>query len=707
MKGTEIMKCIIAILAALLSFTLAVQAQAPAADTLEYRYPGEVVITAARMNSTLGETPISSTLVDSVVLKTLPRSVGIDEPLKLVPGVKVDNQADGERVHMSIRGQGILTETGIRSIKILLDGLPMNDPSGFAPDFFDVDLNAVDRIEVLRGPSASLYGGGAGGGILNILTQNSPNRSLFGDVTAVGGSNGFWKGFGQFGGDVNDINYRLSFSRTGGDGYRVHTHFWENGVYAKATYTPESNIQITPIFSWTDTYHENPEGLSLAQYLKDPTLPNDDAVPYNEHMEMNRTTEGVAGVVKFLRDDEIRFNAYVKNSQYIEANNHVFDHQFLTTPGTSVQYTHSSGTPEENLRNKISIGTDLQWQTNDERLQPNSYGFEENTILARQRIWQWGTGIFLIDMLNVGTDWSMMGSVRFDKTHNELTDEMVTDSTNNSGVAEFSDVSGRLGVTYSVARNLMLFGSWGHGFTPPSTEELGTNPSGYGGFNQDLKAATSDCFEIGARGSIEHGIEFEATGFTMSTSNDFDRYRIPGRGNGEEGTFYKNIGASKRYGLELSSTVRPVSGLAIQFAYTYSHFVYDIGSPIPILMDDTSDHRSIADGNWLPNSPQHQFMADLRYEILPGLSIGLSSETYSKSYIDGANIESEAASGYTLFGGRIMYRLEAAGLSGDLMISVKNLTDQTYVAFTEPDSGGNSYQPGSGREFFGGIKIHL
>jgi len=687
--------------------TSKMNAQMPKSDTLEYRYPGEVVISASRMNSTLKETPISSSVVDSVILNTLPRSVGIDEPLKLVPGVKVDNQADGERVHMSVRGQGILTETGIRSIKILLDGLPMNDPSGFAPDFFDVDLNAVDRIEVLRGPAASLYGGGAAGGIINILTQSSPGRSLFGDITTTAGSNGFWKGFGQFGGDVNDVNYRVSLSRTGGDGYRVHTHFWENGLYAKATYTPGPDFEITPVFSWSDTYHENPEGLSLQQYLKDPTLPNDDAVPYNEHMEMNRTTQGLTGVVRFLQDHELRFNAYVKESEYVEANNHVFDHQTLTTPGTSLQYTYKSGLPDDYVRNKISVGTDLQWQTNNERLQPNSYGFEENTILARQRIWQWGAGAFVIDILNLGTDWSMMGSVRYDKTHNELTDQMKTDTTDNSGTAEFSDASGRLGLTYSPTRDLTFFGSWGEGFTPPSTEELGSNPNGYGGFNPDLKAATSQSIELGARGMLGRTLEFEATGFTMSTHDDFDRYRIPGRGNGEEGTFYKNIGASKRYGLELSATAKPVSQLALQVAYTYSHFTYDIGSPIAILMDDTSDHRAIQDGNWLPNSPQHQLMFDLRYEVAPELSIGVTSETYSKSYIDGANIESEAAPGYTLLGGRIVYRWQTAGISGDFILSAKNIGDKTYVAFTEPDSGGNSYQPGSGREIFGGIKIHL
>jgi iron complex outermembrane recepter protein len=67
---------------------------------------------------------------------------------------------------MSIRGQGILTEIGIRSIKILLDGLPLNDPTGFAPDFFDVDFNNIQKIEILKDPAASHFGGSASGGIV-------------------------------------------------------------------------------------------------------------------------------------------------------------------------------------------------------------------------------------------------------------------------------------------------------------------------------------------------------------------------------------------------------------------------------------------------------------------------------------------------------------------------------------------------------------
>lgn len=78
----------------------------------------EVVVTAPRMDIPLKENPAATTVVTQETLESMPRTVAAEEALALVPGVKVDNQADGERVHLSIRGQGLLTERGIRGIKI-------------------------------------------------------------------------------------------------------------------------------------------------------------------------------------------------------------------------------------------------------------------------------------------------------------------------------------------------------------------------------------------------------------------------------------------------------------------------------------------------------------------------------------------------------------------------------------------------------------
>jgi len=168
-------------------------------DTLEYLYPFEVLITAPRLHLQLKESPFATSVVDFSFLNTMPRSIAVDEPLKLVPGLKVDNQADGERVHISIRGQGILSEHGIRGIKVLLDGIPLNDPTGFTPDFYDVDWPAVQKMEVLRGPAASLYGGSSSSGIINIITNDADKKPIGGKVFMTSGTFNTWKTFGQLG----------------------------------------------------------------------------------------------------------------------------------------------------------------------------------------------------------------------------------------------------------------------------------------------------------------------------------------------------------------------------------------------------------------------------------------------------------------------------------------------------------------------------
>ena len=116
-------------------------------------------------------------------LTTFSKTNDAEEALRLVPGVRIDNGASGgSRVHVYIRGQGVLTESGFRGIGVMIDGIPVNDPGGFAPDLYDVDWATVSNVEVVKGLAASLYGAGATGGVLNILTADGgkkPVNSLF------------------------------------------------------------------------------------------------------------------------------------------------------------------------------------------------------------------------------------------------------------------------------------------------------------------------------------------------------------------------------------------------------------------------------------------------------------------------------------------------------------------------------------------------
>ena len=91
------------------------------------------------------------------------QTVGIDEALNNLPGVVVSNRYNfslDQRI--SIRGFGSRSNFGVRGLKILLDGIPQTLPDGQS-QLTNVDFADIERAEVLRGASSSLYGNASGG----------------------------------------------------------------------------------------------------------------------------------------------------------------------------------------------------------------------------------------------------------------------------------------------------------------------------------------------------------------------------------------------------------------------------------------------------------------------------------------------------------------------------------------------------------------
>jgi iron complex outermembrane recepter protein len=674
-------------------------------DTVTYALPYEVVVTAPRFSTQMKDIPFATSIVNEQTLRALPRGMGFEEPMLLVPGVKVDNQANGSRIHLSIRGQGILSERGVRGIRILQDGIPMNDPTGFAPDLYDVDYGIVERMEVLRGPAASLYGGSASGGIVNLVTRSTAASPFFGEASGVFGSNNFRRGSAVTGGSGSGLSYLASLSRAMGDGYRDHTHFQGDNAYVKLRYAPAETVELTPLFGWTHYYHENPEGINLQQYNENPLQANPDAIPYNEYLATDRSTFGVNGAWRSGEMHEVRFTAYAKTTTFVEANNRTFTHRDITGPGATAQYTLRCGASGAPIRNTLGVGADMQWQRIEEHRNRNLYAVEDPVILSSERINQSGLGVFLLDRVELGSAWSFLLSLRSDKITNEVTD-FLNQPYDLSGSADFHRVTARVGATYAFAKDLVLFAAWGQGFLPPATEELAQNPDHFGGFNTHLVPATSNSFELGTRGQCTQWLGHELTLFYLTTDNDFDRYRITDPARNQE-TFYRNIGASERIGAELAATISLMHNLDLRLAYTWSRFTYSLTDPVRVMMDDTTIQKYITDGKLLPNCPEHQLSFDVEYRPYPFLTVGASALMMSKSYIDGANIDAEAVAAYTLVNARIACHGSFAGIAGELSLNARNIADTKYVAFSEPDPGGNAYQPGAGREFFGGLRVRL
>jgi iron complex outermembrane receptor protein len=651
-----------------------------------------VTVTAARLDLPLSDTPAGTSVVEAETLRTMPRGIGAEEALATVPGVKVDNQADGERVHLSIRGQGILTERGIRGVQVLVDGVPLNDPSGFVPDLYDVDWMSVERIEVLRGPVAYLYGGGSSGGIIEIATPSGGPEPLGGRIWADGGSYGFWKVNGDAGGASGSVNYHVNAAAERGDGYREHTAFWGNKASGKLSWQVSPRVRLNALLGATGYFNENAEGLNVEQVQENPRLPNPDALTYNEYQKTQRQSAAVTGRVDFSSRQVLSFVGYFRHTNFTESVPSSVQHRGLDSPGLNVQYLLRSRLG--GLRNTLSLGGDLDRQGIDEYRHPNLGGAVEGPeLLSDQNARQRRLGGFVQDRLELSTRWALLAGLRYDDITNDLTDHLQANGLDLSGRARFEKVTGRVAVDWNASPKADVFASWGQGFLPPATEELYANPEALGGFNAGLVPATSRGGEVGVRGSLGPKVTYGVSGFHVDTENDFERYRIADR---PLETFYRNAGNSSRWGLETQLRWFPVEALRLHAAYTFNHFTYT--------SYDSVTYGSDLAGNWVPNSPRHQLYVEAEYRW-KGWVVGLNDLTLSKAYVDATN--ATWIDGYSLLGARAAHRWKLAKGEAELYAAGRNITGTRYIAFTEPDPDGNSYHPGPTAEFFGGIQVRF
>jgi vitamin B12 transporter len=143
-----------------------------------------VVVTATRVPSPGEDIAAGVTVIDRQTIEQRGYT-DLTQALSAVPGLRVAQTGGfGSQASVFIRG------TDSNHVLVLRDGVPINDPGdpGGAFNFGEDTLNDVERIEIIRGPLSGLYGSGAIGGVINIITRKGA-KGLHGDLTLAGGSN--------------------------------------------------------------------------------------------------------------------------------------------------------------------------------------------------------------------------------------------------------------------------------------------------------------------------------------------------------------------------------------------------------------------------------------------------------------------------------------------------------------------------------------
>ncbi|MFH5924255.1 TonB-dependent receptor plug domain-containing protein [Roseomonas xinghualingensis] len=260
----------------LLSFTALAPtalAQATPPVTQPSAAVAETVVTATRVPTPIERVPAGITVIGRRTIEERGYQT-LSEALATVPGLSLlQSGGIGQPSSAFIRG------TASRHALVLLDGVPINDasePNGafnFGNELLGLD---VERIEVLRGPASSLYGSGAIGGVVNIVTRRAPkDRAIAPYGELAGGSNRTLRTGAGIAGTVGEFDYLLSlrslstrgtdatpsrFARDTGerDGFR------SAGATVRLGWTPSERFRLEGLANW----RENHGGLD--------DVPNDD-----------------------------------------------------------------------------------------------------------------------------------------------------------------------------------------------------------------------------------------------------------------------------------------------------------------------------------------------------------------------------------------------------------------------------------------------
>ncbi len=221
----------------------------------------EVVITATKFPKNQSETGKVLTVIDEEQLK---QSSGkdISQLLNEQVGLVINGANSNPGKDKSVFLRGAKSEYTL----ILLDGVPVNDPSGISGGAYDLRLlpiDQVERIEILKGSQSTLYGTDAIAGVINIITKKGGDKPVGGFGTLSYGSYNTFKGNVGLNGTTKMIDYNVGFTRSKTDGISEATDesglndfdkdgFSQNSFQANVGFRPIEALRIKPFLRYSD-----------------------------------------------------------------------------------------------------------------------------------------------------------------------------------------------------------------------------------------------------------------------------------------------------------------------------------------------------------------------------------------------------------------------------------------------------------------------
>ncbi|MCF6336331.1 MAG: TonB-dependent receptor [Gammaproteobacteria bacterium] len=655
-------------------------AQTPAPS----KEPLHITITAGRLDNALAETPAAASVLTGDALHGARQQLGLDEVLAGVPGVFAVNRYNfAQDLRLSIRGFGARANFGIRGVRILIDGIPATTPDGQS-SIDDIDLDTLDRIEIIRGPAGALYGPSAGG-VLSMETRHSmttPYAESGIKRGAYGVSDLRFKGNNTHG----RLGYALNASRFRIEGYRAQSAAERELFNGRLDYDFKNGGELTTTFASLDApLAQDPGGLTAEQVRADPRQ----AAPVNLRFDTGESVRqqrlGLHTRHPLAGGAEVRLSGYFVQRDFanrLPFNMIELDRRF---GGVGVEYQRETQWSAGSGR--LLLGVDVDYQ-NDERRRRENLDGVAGDLRFDQRERVMNSGVFITHEQQLAQQLRLDIGLRYDRLRITADDRFLNNGDDSDAVS-FAHWSPSIALLVQRDSATQLYVRIATGFETPTTTEL-VRIDGSGGFNNALAPATSVNYELGARITPVPDMHLEAALFQIDIGDQLVPFEIsdsPGR------FAFENAGRSRNRGLEAALSLGKYTGWGLKLAYTYSDFRFI----------KFTDKNSVAlDGNHFPGVPMHLFNLESRYRHYSGVYVAFEARYTGRYYADNLNTVEIASSINS--GLRLSYPHFVNGWRFTVSGGINNLFDERYYANVRLNArGGRYFEPAPGRHGYLGF----
>ena len=639
--------------------------------------------------------------------------------LAKVPGIHIwESDPSGIQIGIAARG---LSPNRSWEFNVRQNGYDIAaDPFGYPEAYYNPQLQAVQRIEIVRGQGSLQYGPQFGGLINYILRNGSEiNKPFEFETQQTIGSNGLFNSYNAIGGKKGKVHYYTFFDHRNGDGWRQNSRYYTNAGYGTVTYNFTDKFSLTAEVMRSHIRSQQPGGLTDAQIKQDAQQ----SFRSRNWFDITWTTPAL--IANYKINENTRWNTKLFGT--IGDRNSVGFLQSITTKDSINATTLNYNNRVVNLDQYRNYGLESRIIT-DYHL-----GKMKNTLSGGIRLYT-GTTTRQADgkgTTGAGYDVTVTGNYPRDIEFNSksaaafaenifrISDKLLvipgiryewlqgTSSGRNgytSGGAEIilqnitrsrSFLLAGLGTEYHITKSTEIYGNISQAYRPIQFANLQAPPT-TDVVDPDLKDAKGYNIDLGYRGKVKNFLQFDVSGFYLQYNNRVGTIT-------PTGATYRlitNVGASTSKGFEGYIEFNPIraftkskhADIIVFGTYGYTDAKY------------SGDHKDAnTKGKKVENAPANIFRGGISAGY-KGFMLTTQVSTVGETYSDANNTVAAAANGntglipsYTVTDLTATYKF-TKGLN--LKAGINNLFDERYFTRRAGGYPGPGALPADGRTFF-------